>query len=210
MHSVHGLLNRPDGSAKFSFDEKSTVLCSVIGPAEVKIRDEQLDKATLDVIFKPLVGVSTTRERLYESVLAKICESTIALAMHPRTLIQITAQVLADDGSILSAAVNATTLALIDAGIPMKSLVASVTCMVDQDGELVLDPTLNEMENARSVHFFAFDNVNDGVIASQSTGIFSEDEYFACHDLCKLAVEKVHLFMRMAIERRLAKLALKK
>ena len=36
----------------------STVLCSVTGPADVRIRDEKLDKATLDVIVRPAVGVA--------------------------------------------------------------------------------------------------------------------------------------------------------
>uniref|UniRef100_U9TRS2 Exoribonuclease phosphorolytic domain-containing protein n=1 Tax=Rhizophagus irregularis (strain DAOM 181602 / DAOM 197198 / MUCL 43194) TaxID=747089 RepID=U9TRS2_RHIID len=48
------LLSR-DGSASFSFG-KSRVLCTVNGPAEVKLRDEKLDKATIDVVVRPLVG----------------------------------------------------------------------------------------------------------------------------------------------------------
>ena len=36
----------------------SSVLCSINGPAEVKLRDEKLDKATIDVVVRPLVGTS--------------------------------------------------------------------------------------------------------------------------------------------------------
>lgn len=36
--------------------EKVGVMCSVNGPMEVKIKDEKLDKATIQVIFKPLEG----------------------------------------------------------------------------------------------------------------------------------------------------------
>ena len=32
-------------------------------------------------------------------------------------------------------------MALLDAGVPMKYLIASVTCILDKDGQLLLDPT---------------------------------------------------------------------
>ena len=34
----------------------SSVLCSVYGPQEVKIKDELLDRATIDVNIKPQIG----------------------------------------------------------------------------------------------------------------------------------------------------------
>ena len=46
-------------SLKFLIDNflgETSVLCSVNGPAEVKLRDEKLDKATIDVVVRPLVG----------------------------------------------------------------------------------------------------------------------------------------------------------
>jgi exosome complex component RRP46 len=77
--------------------------------------------------------------------------------------------VLADDGSILSCAVNAMQLALIDAGIPMQGLVASVTCCLDVDSNLVLDPVQAEVDCAQSVHFVALD-ANGGIIVADSVG----------------------------------------
>ena len=38
--------------------DKSSVLAAVYGPKEVKIKDEKLDRAFIEVIFKPLVGLS--------------------------------------------------------------------------------------------------------------------------------------------------------
>lgn len=42
---------------------------------------------------------------------------------------------------------NAITLALLDAGVPIKSLVAAMTCMIDKDSkQIVMDPTAEELE----------------------------------------------------------------
>ena len=36
--------------------EKLSVICGVYGPMEVKFKDEKLEKATIQVEFKPLAG----------------------------------------------------------------------------------------------------------------------------------------------------------
>lgn len=52
-------------------------------------------------------------------------EAALLLHLYPKSKIEIVVWVLADDGGRLCAAINATTLALIDAGIPMKDLVCA-------------------------------------------------------------------------------------
>ncbi|KAJ1554041.1 Exosome component 5, partial [Nowakowskiella sp. JEL0078] len=145
MGTALGVLNRADGSAKFAF-EKSSVLCSVFGPTEVKLREEKLDKATLSVIWRPAIGQAGTLEKTYEKTIRETFSSAILLALHPRTSIQITIQVLTEDGSILASAINAASLALIDAGIPMKCAPGAVVCAIDEEGELLLDPLASEIK----------------------------------------------------------------
>ncbi|CAO3642141.1 unnamed protein product [Mucor fragilis] len=196
------ILNRADGSSKFEFGSTS-VICSVSGPMDVQIRDEKLDEATVEVVVRPAKGVATTREKLMESILRTAFEPVILGGMLPRTLVQIVIQITKDDGAILAASVNAITLALLDAGIPMAHMAAAITTMIDRKtNELVLDPTAVELENAKSVHTFAFDNASTKpkVLLSDSEGLFSQDEYFSCHDLCFEAVEKVQGFLRVAVE----------
>jgi exosome complex component RRP46 len=50
--SESGLLNKADGSAQYSIGATS-VIAAVYGPMEVKQRDEILDRATVQVTFKP-------------------------------------------------------------------------------------------------------------------------------------------------------------
>ncbi|CAJ0638311.1 11866_t:CDS:2, partial [Entrophospora sp. SA101] len=154
----------------------SCVICSVNGPAEVKIRDEKLDKATIDVVVRPLVGTPGTKDKKHEYILRSIFESVIQSGLHPRTLIQIVSQVMEDDGSILATSINATTLALMDAGIPMKNVVTAVSCILDKNDEILVDPTLQEMENLQSAHTFAFDNTSSNLIFCDSSGIYSEEQ----------------------------------
>lgn len=99
-------LKRSDGSAKFSFGN-SSVLCAVLGPAAAKTRDELMDKAYVKINFTPLAGSGGTNDRLYESILKNICEPLILVTLYPRTMIKITLQVLAVDGGVLPAAINA-------------------------------------------------------------------------------------------------------
>lgn len=63
-------------------------------------------------------------------------ESALLLHLYPKSKIQIVVWILADDGGRLCAAINATTLALVDAGIPMKDLVCS--CSAGGNGDSIL------------------------------------------------------------------------
>lgn len=136
-------------------------MCSVSGPIEVQIRDEKLDEATVEVVVRPATGTSSTREKLMEGILRTAFEPIILGGMMPRTLIQIVVQIMKDDGCVLAASVNAITVALLDAGIPMKHMAAAITVMIDKDDELVLDPTTVELEvqkrmKKKSVHEFLY------------------------------------------------------
>ncbi|KAJ3207152.1 Exosome component 5 [Clydaea vesicula] len=113
-----------------------------------------------------------------EKILVDICEYLILSTLNPRTLIQVVIQPIQDQGSILSASVNAMVLALINAGIPICSIVSSLTCCIDQEGELLVDPDNSEIENAQSVHFFTFDCKTDEIVVSDSYGSTAAEEMF--------------------------------
>lgn len=64
------------------------------------MRDEKLDEATVELVVRPAVGVSTTTERLWERYLRNAFEPVILGGLMPRTLVQIVVQILKDDGSV--------------------------------------------------------------------------------------------------------------
>jgi exosome complex component RRP46 len=67
-------------------------------------------------------------------------------------------------------------MALIDAGIPMKDIVAAVSCVVNKDDQILLDPTAQEMENAKSIHTFAFDKNSLSLLFCESLGLFTDEQ----------------------------------
>jgi exosome complex component RRP41 len=75
-------------------------------------------------------------------------EATIQLHLFPRSQIDISVQIMQADGGILSAAINAASLALVDAGIPVIDVVCACAAGVI-DGEPILDLNYPE-ENANA------------------------------------------------------------
>ncbi|KAJ2767597.1 exosome non-catalytic core subunit rrp46, partial [Coemansia nantahalensis] len=185
----------------------SSVLCGVYGPVDVRVYDEKLDRAHIEVKFRPDTGLPTTKDKWAESAIRSTFEREILSHLHPRTLVQINVQVRLGDGSVEAAAINAATLALVDAGIPLRTMVAAATCAVLPGGEVVVDPTQEEADGAQSVHTFAFGgSAGDGEpVYADSRGDFGVDEYNACYDLCATAAGRVLAFMRSAVESKVAK-----
>ena len=78
---------------------------------------------------------------------------------------------------IASMALNASYLALLDAGIPMSTSFASVSCLINNEGQFLLDPHQFEMEDNHflSCHTFCFGSKNE-LLLTESFGEFSIEE----------------------------------
>ncbi|XP_053577613.1 exosome complex component RRP46 [Bombina bombina] len=197
-------LTRPDGSATFVQGDTS-VLAGVYGPAEIKVSREIYDKATLEVILRPKVGLPAVQEKNQEQLIRETCESVIIGALHPRTSITIILQVISDAGSLLSCCLNAACMSLMDAGLPMKSLFCGVTCALDSDGNLTLDPTAKQHKESRTVLTFALDSVDRNVLMMSSRGTYSATELQQCIAAAQLASLKIFQFYRESIRKRYSK-----
>jgi exosome complex component RRP41 len=114
----------------------TTVLAVVTGPMECARRtDERPDRAIIEVTLSvtPFAVAdrrtfnANTDRRLIEGSLQiqRALEAAVLLHTYPKSRICVDLSVLADDGGRLGAAVNAATLALIDASIPMKDFVCA-------------------------------------------------------------------------------------
>lgn len=115
---------------------------------------EIIDKALVEVHFEPRSGQSACSDRQIESFISELCKQTIITTMHPRTCLLINITELHDDGCVLASAINATVLALCDAGVPMKNMVAASTCCVNEKDEIILEPTKDQLLNS-SAHITA-------------------------------------------------------
>lgn len=81
------------------------------------------------------------------STLQQTLESVIVLSSFPRSQVDIYVQVLQADGGVLAASINATNLALMDAGIPMKDYLVACTAGMYDDQPMCDLQALEEMRN---------------------------------------------------------------
>jgi len=185
-------LTRPDGSAKFA-QGKTIALAAVYGPIEVLHKDELLDRATVEVWFQPSQGVRGPAERLQEKFLRGILETVILTTLHPRTLITIIVQEIVNDGSLLAAAVNASMLAVLDAGLPVKSTAAAVQCSLTRlGGDFILDPSTQEEKEAIACGVFVWGNSIKHALACSVYGRCGDDDLFKMQEVSKEASYQIY------------------
>lgn len=176
-------LSRADGSATY-MDGLYSILAAVNGPVEVSRRDELPEEATLEVNIRPGSGVGGPRERWLESVLHSLLRSVVLVHLHPRTLVQVTLQVVREPGvgfrkgrgevAVLPALANAAVLALVDGGLPLEGMLSAVLVAVGRGGEVVVSPGVEGVERCESVHALAF-GARGSLLLDESTGRFGLD-----------------------------------
>uniref|UniRef100_A0AAQ5YN16 Exosome complex component RRP46 n=1 Tax=Amphiprion ocellaris TaxID=80972 RepID=A0AAQ5YN16_AMPOC len=205
------LLSRPDGSSSFVQGDTS-VMAGVYGPAEVKVSKEIYDRAILEVLIQPKVGLPSVRERSQEQCVRETCEASLLLSLHPRSSLTLILQVLHDDGSLLSCCLNAACMALMDAGLPMSCLFCGVTCAITAEGEIITDPTAAQekpltgmRDESRALMTFAIDSAERRVMMSSTKGSFSVHELQQCIAVSQKASEKIFQFYRDSVKRRYSK-----
>ena len=172
----------------------------------MKLNRELIDRATIDVIYKPKVGLPGCAEKHVEYTLRSVCESMLITTLHPRSLLSVVIQEVQDSGSFLACCVNATCLALLDACYPMRFTVAAVACSYTSDGQFVLDPVVKQEHNATSHMTFVFDSLKHDVVTCYSTGVFTPEQYKRAVDACRKASKVIFQFYRDSVKKKLLKL----
>ena len=109
-------------------------------------------------------------DKARESRVQSVCTTAILTVLHPRTYFSINLQELQDDGCLESVCLNAACLALLDASVPLKFLLASVTVLVTEEGSIICDPTSKQLSAGVASATFVFSNRNSG---DQSASIVS-------------------------------------
>jgi len=218
-------LHRADGSAKLSCGSRkeTEVLVAVFGPISPKnIIKENPNEACISVIWKHASKQMATTaaassngkgnyqsfsagygctERELERFIGEVASYCVLLKKFPRTIIEIVVQVIKSDGSVLATALNATIIALMDAGIPMSSLAIATTCLIhnpsSSDNTILLDPTAQEeVDDKYSVAVIVTEGNNpfqsdDGIISSMSFRPMSPESFLSCIDVASQASKAV-------------------
>lgn len=210
-------LSNSDGSADWViehiFHQPSTkVVCSVNGPLEVKSRDELPREVTIEVVVRPIEGLTTIRETLMQEQIHSCLRSIVIRHLLPRSLIEVVVQVLSAGESSkytvneLTAAINASTIALVNAGIPLNGVVVSVAAAY-VDGEILINPGADDLEKSTSTHTFAFkisngpENPDIRLVLCHSLGSFNTPEFLDCLDIAQQTSLETYTDMREKIEK---------
>ncbi len=129
-----GVIPNANGSAMVSLG-KTTALAAVYGPRQVHPRRmEETERAILRTIYSMVPFSTTERVRPGPSRRSmEICKVTrhalepaVCLEDFPKTAIDVFIDVIQAEAGTRTVGINAASVALADAGIPMKDLVASV------------------------------------------------------------------------------------
>mmetsp|Transcript_12802 Transcript_12802/g.19385 ORF Transcript_12802/g.19385 Transcript_12802/m.19385 type:complete len:253 (+) Transcript_12802:143-901(+) len=218
LSSSLSMLTRADGSAKFSCGQTS-ILAAVFGPIAPRIEAHaHMSRAKISVVISKrscLTHNNTGNVQEMEFFIANALSACIMTEQYPRTIIEVVVEVLKGDGSILSATVNASVLALMDAGLMMRSLPIATTCVISNNSIIKLDPTADEEleDGSASVVLVTESNINaappkDGananLIGSTTFGLCTTPEKFlACVEAASRASSAVVAFMRLVLEQKL-------
>ncbi len=208
-----GVLKRADGSAVVE-SGKTKVLAAVYGPREIHPKHLALpDKALLKVAYR-MASFSveerkkpqpSRREIELSKVIKEALEPAILVEKFPRTVIEIYVLVLQADGGTRVASINAASLALADAGIPMKGLVTAIA--VGRIGNQVI-VDLNDAEDkyGDADMPIAVIPITGEITLFQMDGTMPPDLFDKCLDAAMEAIHKIHEMQREALRRRYLKI----
>ncbi|XP_038885208.1 exosome complex exonuclease RRP46 homolog [Benincasa hispida] len=210
------VLNRAHGSASWSQGD-TKVLAAVYGPKAGTKKNENPEKASIEVIWKPKTGQIGKLERECEMILKRTLQSICILTTNPNTTTSIIVQVIHDDGALLPCAINASCAALVDAGIPLKHLAVAISCCLSESGYVILDPTKLEEQKMKAFVHLVFPNspvsvvpegsrqvvdepLEHGIITSVTQGSMSVDDYILCLERGCAASAKMSAFLRRSLQ----------
>ncbi|XP_061371570.1 exosome complex exonuclease RRP46 homolog [Gastrolobium bilobum] len=209
VHRAHGSASWTQGDTK--------VLAAVYGPKSGTKKNENPEKASIEVIWKPNTGHIGKVEKEYEMILKRTLESICIRTIYPNTTTSVIVQVVHNDGALLPCAINAACAALVDAGIPLKHLAVAICCSVTDSGCIILDPTKNEEEKMKAFAYLVFPNaivsvlperslqvgsepLSHGIITSVTQGAMSVDDYLHCLERGRATTVRLSEFLRKNIE----------
>lgn len=154
-----GIVSGADGSASVSMG-LTKAIAFVYGPRPSNKKQPMpgsgVSAATVAVEYRTATFSAVDRRRRSKGDrqsqerafwLQKIFEYAILVEQYPRSQIEIVVEVVQQDWSAVSAAINAVTLALINAGIPIRDMVVSCTLGLMDCKTVLVDLNHGEGEN---------------------------------------------------------------
>ena len=210
MKAKVGIVPNADGSAMFSFGD-TVAIAAVYGPKKMHPQHQQnSEKGTLRCNYNMISFSVSDRIRPGPSrrstEISKITEwalePVLMIKQYPNMVIDVHISIIQANASTRCAGINAATLALAHAGIPMKDLVSSVS-IGKLDKHLVVDVDKNEEdweegEGATDIPITM--NQKGEITHLQLDGKISKEEINQAIELAKKATEKIYEVQKKALK----------
>jgi len=204
-----GLLSNADGSAYIEHG-RNKIIVAVYGPRETQPKHIGLvDRAVVRCRYH-MAPFSTDerkspapsrREIEISKVIREALEPAIFTEYFPRSMIDIFIEVLQSDGGSRCAAITAASLALADAGIPLRDLVAA--CAVGKiEGKLALDLSDIEDKLGEADMPIAYMPSLGRISLLQMDGVFSEEEFIKALNMAKDACLRIYELQKQCLKSR--------
>ena len=107
---------KADSSCEFMVGRTSAIV-SLHGPVEARTQQSSSKAMIIDVSVRKPSSVPTIAERSIETIISDSAISVIDMARFPFTQLQISVEVISDDGSLVASILNAFVIACKDLGI---------------------------------------------------------------------------------------------
>ena len=194
-----GTLKRAGGSAIFKFGD-TYALAAVYGPKTMHPRHLQdPQKAVLRCRYS--MAPFSTQERIrpgvsrrsveISKVLNEALSNVIFFEDYPKTGIDVFIEILQADASTRCAGLNAASLALAEAGVPIKNLISS--CTVGKvEGKIVLDVGGAEDQFGDVDMASATIGNEDKIVLLQMDGIASREEFLTMINLARKGCAEIY------------------
>lgn len=204
-----GVLKRADGSAYVEVGGNK-ILASVYGPRETYIRR----------LLKPNTGVIKVRYNMapfsvddrkrpgpdrrsneISKIAADALRPALMLESFPRSMVDISIEIIEAEGGTRCAGITAAAVALADAGIPMKDI--PVGCAAGKmNGDIVLDLSEKEdKEGQADVPIVILPRTGE-ITLLQADGKLTEDEFEEALDLAMEGCMKISKIQEEALKER--------
>ncbi len=204
-----GVLKRADGSAYIEWGGNK-IIAAVYGPREAypkHIQDPnkaivraRYNMASFSVDERKKPGPDRRSVEL-SKVISEALESVIFTERFPRTTIDVFIEVLQADAGTRVAGITVASLALADAGIPMKDLI--VGCAAGKiDGVVVLDLNKEEDNYGEADVPMAIIPRTKEIALLQMDGDMSYEELITAMDMAMEAAQEIHRMQIEALKRK--------
>eukprot|EP00171_Calliarthron_tuberculosum_P017927 IDg17927t1 len=202
---AQGPLGVADGSANVQVGG-SVVLAAVYGPMETSVTKQEASRCAVTVWIRD--GAESRVDGGGGSdALRDLVRASVLCALHPRKNVCVCAHLLSSDGGVRAAIVNATVLALMDAGIPLAT-VPVAACVALSNSAVIADPNAVEEAEADAVLTFTF-STSDGKLSRDFAAIHTVgdcggfEQFNRAVDVAYSLAEHTLSFFKLSMERKL-------